>query len=206
MVASVQNPADACNIALVRMGYKGPRVGNLYDGSDASQKFLTLYAQTRDELLRRDDWGFAERNVSLTLLKSAPASGYFPPNTWNPAVNPPPGYLFEYGYPSDCIKVRALRPVPLFGVNFDPQPQVYSVDNDNNFAPPQRVILCNVPSAILVYTGQITDPSTWDVSFCEALAASLSRRTAAGLVGADSAKMEAADEQAADQIAEGIQG
>lgn len=206
MVASASNPADVCNIALVRMGYKGLRVGNLYDGSDASQKFLTLYAQTRDELLRRDDWGFAERNVSLTLLKSAPASGYFPPNTWNPAVNPPPGWLYEYGYPSDSLKVRAVKPVPLFGINFDPQPQVFSVDNDNSFNPAQRVILCNVPNAVLVYTGQIFDPTTWDVSFVRVLAAELEEAVAAGLVGMEGAKMAAADAAASHAVAETEQG
>ena len=206
MVASIQSPADLCNVALVRMGYKGPRIASLFDGSNAAQDFLDLYAQTRDELLRMSDWGFAERNVSLTLLKSAPVSGYFPPVTWNPVVNPPPGWLFEYEYPSDCIKVRAVKPVPLYGINWDPQPQVYSIDNDSAFAPPQRVILCNVPSAILVYTGQITDPTTWDVGFTGALAAKLERAVSIGLVGVESAKAAMADEAQSTAIAETEQG
>jgi hypothetical protein len=208
MVASVQSPADLANIALVRMGWKGPRIASLFDGSEAAQKFLDLYAQTRDELLRNDiyDWGFAERNLSLTLLKSAPVGGYFPPNTWNPTVNPPPGYLFEYSYPVDCIKVRAVKPVPLFNINWDPQPSVFSVDNDNAFTPPQRVILCNVPNAILVYTGQVTDPSQWDVGFTSALAAKLERYVAAALVGMEGAKMAQSDEAQAMQIANTEQG
>lgn len=206
MVASIQSPADLCNVALVRMGYKGPRIASLFDGSNAAQDFLDLYAQTRDELLRMSDWGFAERNVSLNLLKSAPVSGYFPPVTWDPVVNPPPGWLFEYGYPSDCIKVRAVKPVPLYGINWDPQPQVYSIDNDSAFAPPQRVILCNVPSAILVYTGQITDPTTWDVGFTGALAAKLERAVSIGLVGVESAKAAMADEAQSTAIAETEQG
>ena len=208
MVASVSSPQDLCNIALVRMGWKGPRIASLFDGSDAAKKFLDLYAQTRDELLRNDiyDWGFAERNVSMTLLKSAPVAGYFPPNTWNPATNPPPGYLFEYAYPADCIKVRAVKPVPLFNINWDPQPSVFSVDNDNAFTPPQRVILCNVPNAVLVYTGQITDPQTWDTGFTAALATKLERYVAAALVGVEGAKMAQGDEEQAMAVANTEQG
>jgi hypothetical protein len=190
------------------MGWKGPRIASLFDGSAAAQKFLDLYAQTRDELLRNDiyDWGFAERNVAMTLLKSAPPGGYFPPNLWNPAVNPPPGYLYEYQYPADCIKVRAVKPVPLFNINWDPQPNIFSVDNDNAFNPPQRVILCNVPNAVLVYTGQITDPGTWDVGFVSVLATKLERYVAAALVGMEGAKMAEGDEAQAMQIANTEQG
>jgi hypothetical protein len=208
MVASVQSPADLANIALVRMGWKGPRVASLFDGSEAAQKFLDLYAQTRDELLRNDiyDWGFAERNLSLNLLKFAPVGGYFPPNTWNPATNPPPGWLYEYTYPDDCLKVRAVKPVPLFGINWDPQPVVFSIDNDSTFIPPQRVILCNVQNAVLVYTGRVTDPTTWDVSFVAALATKLERYVAAALVGMEGAKMAQGDEAQAMQIANTEQG
>jgi len=206
MVASLQSPADLCNVALVRMGYKGPRIASLFDGSEAAQDFLDIYAQTRDELLRESDWGFAERNISMTLLKSAPVGGYFPPLSWNPAVNPPPGWLFEYTYPSDCLKVRAVKPVPLYGINWDPQPQVYSIDNDSAFTPPQRVILCNVSDAILVYTGQVTDPTTWDVGFTGALAAKLERAVAIGLVGVESAKAAMADEAQETAMGETEQG
>src|SRR5260370_6554871 len=182
MVASVQSPADLCNVALRRIGYKF-RVGNLYDGSTASKVALDIYAQTRDELLRQNDFDFAERNIVMNLLKQAPAGGYFPPNTWNPAIHPSLPWLFEYSYPVDCLKVRAVKGVPLFVLNFDPQPFVYMVENDNAFTPPQRVILCNVPNAVLTYTGQITDLTTWEADTVEALAAALGRRLAPPLMG-----------------------
>lgn len=203
--AAVQSPADLCNNALSRMGYK-LRVGSLFDGSAAAKKLLDLYAQTRDELLRSFDWGFAERNIALTLLKSAPPGGYIPPTVWNPALNPPLGYWFEYAYPGDCLKVRAVKPTQLFTPNFDPQPNVYSISNDNAYNPAQRVILCNIPSAIMVYTGQITDPVTWDVGFVEAFSATLSRHAGPALIGADAAKMTASDEQFSTANAESEQG
>jgi hypothetical protein len=202
--AAVSSPADVVNLALRRIGYK-LRVGWLYEGSLAAKQALDVYAQTRDEILRQDDWGFAERNVIPTLLKIAPPN-YIPPVVWNPATNPPLPYLFEYAYPNDCLKVRALKPTPMFVPNFDPQPNVFSIANDNTFVPAQKVILCMVPQAVLVYTGQVTDPTTWEADFVEAFAAALGRRLAPTLANMDAAKLEAADEGQSAAIAEMTQG
>ena len=108
MPASVSSPADVVNVTLQRIGYK-LRVGSLYDGSKAANDALDIYAQTRDEVMRQDDWSFAERNVSMTLLKSAPVAGYIPPTTWS-TTDPPLPWLFEYAWPDDCLKVRAVKP------------------------------------------------------------------------------------------------
>lgn len=201
MVASVQSVAQLANNAFVRLGFK-LRVGSLFDGSDHARHTLDIYGQTRDELLRSFDYDFSQRTIALTLLKSAPAGGYFPPNAWNPAINPPQGVMFEYAFPLDCIKVRVIKPAALFPMNPDPTPNPFQIANDNNFTPPQRVILCNVANAIANYTGQVTDPSTWDVSFTEALAASLARRLAVVLVDARAVQMEMADEQGAAAVSQ----
>ena len=199
--AAMQSPADLCNLALARMGHK-LRIGSLFDGSFAAKKFLDAYSQTRDELLESYDYDFAERTIGPTLLKSAPPGGYFPPTAWDPTVNPPIGFAFEYAFPSDAIKIRTVRPTPLFLINADPQPNAFQLSNDNYLTPSQRVILCNVPSAIGVYTGQVTDPTTWDVTFCEALSAALERRLASVLVGGEAAKMAASDEQVSTALAQ----
>lgn len=204
MAVSVQSPEDVVNIALVRIGYK-LRIGSLYDGSMASKKALDIYSQTRDELLRQNDFGFAERNVSLTLLKQAPPGGYFPPNMWD-STYPPPPWVFEYAYPLDALKVRSVKPPPQFIIDFDPQPYVYSVENDQSLAPVAKVILCNVPNAVLTYTGQITDPRDWEADFVEVLASALGRRLAPALVGLDATRLEASDEAAAMAVAETEQG
>lgn len=201
----VQSPADLANVALARIGY-ADRVGSLYEGSKASKQILDIYVHTRDELLRAQDWGFAERNVVATLLKFAPATGYFPPVVWNPATNPPPPWAFEYVYFDDCLKVRSIKPAPGFLVNFDPQPILFSVENDDNYSPPQKVILCNVPNAIICYTGQITNPVDWDEGYTEAFSATLGRRLAPALMGLEAAKAAAQDEQSADQLATMEQG
>lgn len=205
MPASVTSPADVLNLTLRRIGYNG-RVGNLYDGSKAAKAALDIYGQTRDELLRQNDWDFAEVTASLTLLKSAPSGGYIPGITpWSTAYPPLP-WLFEYARPGDCLKVRAVKPVPLFLPVMDPQPNVFSLGFDDTLAPPAQVILCNVLDAVLTYTGQPTSPATWEADFVEALAAALGRRIAPNLVGWEAAKLLAIDEKTSQQIAETEQG
>lgn len=199
MTLSVQNPADMVNLALVRIGHE-QTIGNLYDGSREALLAINIYSQTRDEMLRNGDWGFAERNVSMTLLKQAPAGGYVPPLQWS-STYPPLPWIYEYQYPNDCLEVRAVRPQAIFIPEFDPQPHVFAVENDNALFPPQKVILCNVPSAILVYTGRITDPQTWEPAFIEAFAAALGERLAPALSDLNAAKLEAADEIEEDQEA-----
>jgi hypothetical protein len=205
MPASVTSPADMINLSLRRVGYK-LRVGSLYDGSTAAKTSLDIYAQTRDAVLVENDWDFAERNITMTLLKSAPVNGYVPPTVWNPATNPPPGWLYSYQYPGDCLKVRIVKNVPLFGINFDPQPNAFYLANDTAFTPFQKVILCNLANANLVYTGQVTDPTTWDSLFTESLAAALGRRLVPSLMGLNAIQPAAADEAQTLTMAENEQG
>lgn len=201
MVASVDSVAQLANIAFIRLGFK-LTTGSLLDGSDHSNAALNVYAQTRDEMLRQFDYDFAQRTITLTLLKQARAAGYFPPNVWDPATMPPVGFGYEYTYPADCLKVRALVPPPTFVLDMDPQPVDFMEYNDNNYTPPRRTIVCNTASAIAVYTGQVTNPATWDVAFVEAMTAALSRRLAAALVGAQSIPVAGQDEAMETAIAQ----
>lgn len=203
MALVLTSPADIVNAALVRIGYKD-LVGELYEGSEAAQMALAIYGQTRDEMLRAGDWGFAERNVALTLLKQAPPGGYLSP--WTNAYPPLP-WLYEYAYNSDMLKVRTVKPTTIFVPNFDPQPFIFSIENDTSFSPARKVILCNVQNAICVYTGQITDPTTWEPDFAEALIEALGQRLAPSLTQSlDAAKLEGAEAQMGRQTAEQEQG
>lgn len=206
MALSLSSPADILNFTLTRIGYKGDRVGSLYEGSPAAKVALDIYAQVRDEMLRNGDWGFAERNVNMTLLKQARPGGYFPPNPWDGTQNPPPPFLFEYAYPDDCLKVRAIKSVPLFVMNFDPQPVVFRIENDQYYTPSRKVILCNIADAQLVYTGQVTDPLLWEADFLDAFSAELGLRLAPTLANMDVAKFEAADSANSTAKADTTQG
>jgi hypothetical protein len=203
------SPEDIINNSLARIGYK-LRIGSIYEGSMAAKKALDIYGQTRDELLRQDDWGFAERNAVLTLIKTAPALpgggyGYIPPVVWNPATNPPLPYLFSYTYPGDCLKVRALKTTPLVLPVIDPRPVIYKVSNDNSVTPAVKILSCNLPNAELVYTGQVTDPTTWEADFTELLCAALARLLAPG-INPEILKIAVPDEAQAMTTAEANQG
>lgn len=202
--SSVTSPEDVINLALVRIGYK-TRIGSIWEGSLAAKKALDCYAQTRDAMLRAFDWGFAERNVALTLIKQAPVGGYVPPNTWSSAYPPPP-WLAECVYPVDCLKVRSVKNVPMFVPNFSPQPYLFSVDNDPSLSEPSKVVLCNVYPGILVYTGQITNCADWEPDYTEALASALGRRLAIVLDLPNAAQMAGQDEQVETLMAEDIRG
>ena len=210
MTAAVSSPEDCINIALVRIGYTKV-IGSIWDGSRAAQAALRLYAQTRDDLLRTRDFQFNRRDIDMTLLKSAPPGGYVPGiSPWNPVDNPPPPWLFEYAYPSDTLRVRAVKPVPLFVIDFDPQTYRFSIANDNSSSPAVKVILCNVaPPAILTYGAQVTAPSEFDADFVELLVAALGRGLAPALLGKDGvdiAKLEAQAQAQADAEASNVQG
>lgn len=184
MAASLTSPADIVNFALLKIGITWS-VGHLYDGSIEAQAALAVYAQTRDDLLREKWWPFARRaNVPLTLLKGPPPpGGYNPLQPWAPTY-PPAGYLYEYLYPSDCIKLGAIIPTPGPMFDLDPKPAVFRIDNDNSLVTnagavttAKKVILTNMPAALAVYVGQVTDPTLWEpmftMSFIDKLAAVL---------------------------------
>jgi hypothetical protein len=206
-ITSVKNPADAVNVALVRIGWKGGEIGNLYDGSEAAMVALNIYGQTRDELLRSHAWDFAQRTISLSLLKAAPVGGYVPGFTpWDPTTDPPIPWLFEYAYPEDCIKIRAVKPVPIFLPNFDPLPNVFSTANDNDFTPAREVILTNVENSLCIYTARVTDPTTWTADFTNSFIDALGESLAPALTSLDAAKLEAAEGGASVTMAKMEQG
>lgn len=205
MAVSISTPTDAVNAALVRIGFK-QFIGNMRDGSEAAQTAVQVYGQTRDNLLRLGNWDFCSREIALTLLKFAPAA-YVPGVTpWDPTTNPPLSYKFEYAYPDGCLKLRAVRPAPIFVPTYDPRPWAFRIANDNYFTPPQRVILTNLQDAIAVYSGRVTDLTTMPPDFVEALIEALAQPLAAALTTMDAAKAEAAESRVDKSVAAMEQG
>jgi len=226
MTTPLSTPEHICNNALDRIGYKGPAIGNMNEGTLASKVAISLYGQTREELLRQQDWGFAERNTNLRLLKTAPAGGYLRP--WDSSIDPILPWRYEYAYPDDCIKVRSIRQAPVLIPNYDPQPRTYRIAEDDRLIDPllstSRVILTNVAYAVLVYTGEVNNPLNWEPLFTETLCAALAKRFSEALAKLEPAlpiaeqaglrrgespeiyRLQTAEEVALGQIAERIQG
>lgn len=157
MSAVISTPTDVVNLALAAIGFSG-RIGNLYDGSAAAKKALDLYAQTRDEVLRSFDWGFAEKFATAGL------TGQPPPAPWT----------VEYAYPADCLRLRNLFNTVYLADQNDPLPNLYTIGNNGLGA---KVIWAKTTgAAALVYTSQITDPTKWEPLFVETLVAALGKR------------------------------
>lgn len=197
MSNALTDPSAICNLALAKIG-SPDRVGSLYDGTLHAKKCLDVYSQERDALIGDGEWDFCEGNVVGVLQKSAPASYLVTP--WTPA-NPALPWQFQYAYPDDAIKIRTVKRMPVMLPNFDPRYNRFSVDNDSTFTPSMKVVLCNVPNAILVYARQVTDPLAWTPSFVDAFADRLGRALAKVLKDLNTAKFLASEEQVETQQA-----
>lgn len=164
MATSVE---DICNAALQRAKYK-PLIGSIWEGSWAARLALNYYGQTRDNLLNSMDWDFARQSISLgNPLKSMPAGGYGV-GGWNPTINPPLPWQYEYAYPASCIMVRSVLPTPTVFPVRNPMPNIFVAGNDAVSG--LKVILTNLANARAIITARITDPSKWqDAGFQEAL-------------------------------------
>lgn len=155
------------------------------DGSPAANVAATLYQTKADALMRAAPWGFATKQVYLTPLRSVISSD------GSLSLDPPPQpWQYEYGYPSDCIRARAILPrinyastspsgtvVPLttattydqWGWANGPIPFKIALDLDPSQDNDIKVILTNVFQAQLIYTKRVEDPNLWDPSFTNAL-------------------------------------
>lgn len=195
MAAVLTSPAQIVNFALIKAGSK-ISIGSLYDGTDEAKVALRIYGQTRDRLLATGEWDFAQRVAAGQLIKQAPS---IPPSyiatPWTPAYPALP-WAYEYAYPMDAVQVRGVKRQPVFIPNYDPRYERFEVANDDGFNPPQKVVLCNIPNAIIVYAGQVTDPAQMNVAFVEALASALAIPLATSLTSLEHAKMSAIEEQA----------
>lgn len=159
---------DIVNLALDAIGFSR-HIGDIYEGSPAARVALEVYGQTRDEVLQAGDWPFALREALLVAVA---------------AVTPPSPWLYEYTYPTDCLRIRYVRPGPLTGATtreFDPQPVLFRPWNDQRPATPVRAILCDLSSAVLIYNGKVTNPGTWEPEFVRALVAALETKMSLAL-------------------------
>ena len=98
---------DVANLALDATGID-IQVGSMEEGGRTANLLLRAYAKCRQELLRGAPWAFARKQMPLQLL--ADASGQTPN-----VLTTVPGtqFLYEYGYPIDCMRMRYIPQNPL---------------------------------------------------------------------------------------------
>jgi hypothetical protein len=164
-----------CNQALDLIGYKR-HIGNIHEGSLAARVALDIWGQTRDHLLEVEEPDWAITDLLLGLNKSAPnivnyTANY--DNGWN-SNYPEIPWLYEYVYPTDCIKPLQIKSQVLFSPIWKPQPYTFRESST-------RGILTNAPNAILVYIKRVLDPDDWDIMFTSKLIVALAKQFEPGL-------------------------
>jgi hypothetical protein len=168
---------DICNQALAHIGIDDS-ITDLEERSKAARLCRTFFNQTRDAVLRDCPWGFAVRTVQAALA----------------AGDPPPGWAFQYQYPTDCLQVLAMIPpggdrnaslytrLYVDGVYPDftniYQTPTLRVAWETRYSPGGRVIVCDVDEAWIRYTIRVTDPNAWDSLFIEAMSYAIAGKLA----------------------------
>ena len=94
-------PTNVANQALDAIGWPDV-LGDIEEGSREAQISLRAYRQCLQQLLRAANWSFARKQAPLQLL--ADASG----NTPNVGTQVPQPFIYEYEYPTDCMRVRFI--------------------------------------------------------------------------------------------------
>ena len=108
---------DICNRSLQVLGTRTTvGAGEVGPGStpvsNEAIQFNLIYANARDDLLRKAPWNCGMKTANLTLITSAPGT---PENTstatalWAPG-QPPPPWTYEYQYPVDCLRPAYIVP------------------------------------------------------------------------------------------------
>lgn len=177
---------DICNMALGASGTRST-ISSLAENSAEGRACTLFYANAREQLFRRADWGFARRSMVLVVAKSLPGTNK---TVWDDTLPQPP-WLYEYEYPDDCAKVRFIVPQELLGVmsqfpeSIIPDWRKLAVPFELSGYDSQakRHILTNAKDAIGVYTVRLTDVTLWPGDFVQALVLLLASWLAVPLTG-----------------------
>lgn len=159
--------ADVVNQALQYAGNQ-VAISTLNDGSPAGNAAGVIYAPTWQMVARMMDPDFARRTLPLATVSGG---------------NLPPGIAYEYSYPSDCLRLRALAPAAGSYDIYDPQLITGNVALDVIMGTPQKVIFTNQQNALAVYTSNDFTENQWDYAFLMAVVRQLASPLSMALQG-----------------------
>lgn len=182
-----ESEVDICNRALSTAGVTDLIEALDQAGSLEAEQCRLWYARLRDELLRDRVWKFATRRATLALVAGETRTDW----------------LFVYGLPDNCLKVRHLvLPGGRSPWVINGQPWTYyqgatsfsgvptatrtlpmeiEARVDDAGAVVGKVLLCDVEDAELVYTVRATNPQAFDPDFEAALELLLASKLARSL-------------------------
>ena len=140
------------NLALQKLG--AARIGSLSDDSKNAEECLACYEHLRDTELRRHNWNFARKRVTL-----APSSAT-------------PDFDFDYAFPVPADFLRLLPPA------------VNELDWRLESHEGARAILTNDGTTLEVnYIARITDTAKYDPCFDEMLACRIADHLSEAITG-----------------------
>lgn len=183
---------DLCNLALSHLG-DAATVASIDppDGSAQADHCARFYPVARDATLELHAWGFATVRAPLALLASNPST------TWKYAYGVPPdviNYLavLQPDAPDDYsagVQIYGGGPysAPVVGMG-QYTPQAYEIESNGNV----DILLCNVESAVLRYTQQVTDTTRYTPLFRLALSHRLASMLAGPVLKGEVGRSEAA--------------
>ena len=107
-------PVDIANRALQFLGTRTNMSLAEFTGntSNEAQQCNLIMFQLRDELNRMAPWDCVTKYANLTYITTTPGNPENPNSgapLWQPGVPAPP-FNYEYQYPTDCMRARAIYP------------------------------------------------------------------------------------------------
>lgn len=150
---------DIANRALTKLG--ASRIISFGDDNKQSRAVSSMFDIVRDAELRSHIWSFSKKRASLPALATTP--------NW--------GFEYEYGVPSDCLRmlmVNDIYPGPSLEDYRNGPVADYSIEGNK--------ILANFPAPLKVmYIRRVIDTTEWDAMFVEAFACRLAMEMAEDL-------------------------
>lgn len=157
---------SVCNMALGHIGVD-QAIASLSPASNVRERMCALYyEQARDECLQEFPWNFAHTFVALAEVDLDTV---------------PPGWLYAYRYPTDCLRARVVtteegarmplawwQPYVWDPTRWTPTRVTFQVQVDPETAS-SRVILCDITEPYLLMTQRVEDPNAWSPLFVSAL-------------------------------------
>lgn len=149
------------NIINNALNYLGQQsIQSVDEQNDRARKCKQFYNVARQELLRKQDWGFAQEEIELDKL---PKEDYL-------------GRRYVYAYPTNALFIKRIYSEECIRLRRNFEYRVAVLDG-------QKVICTNERKPKAIITKDVQDTTLFDVTFKEALSYLLASKVAMALTG-----------------------